>query len=94
MEQASGIWDKIESDVVRDEMAVAAARLRRHMEYIGAELADRLGAKTPFRVDFSYDAGDLISAVIGRHTELLKRGARAANEWNNKDAKAKVAALN
>jgi len=93
VEQAAGIWDKIESDVAKGETAVAAGRLRRHMEYIGAELADRLGAKPPFRGDFSYDAGDLISAVIGRHGELLKLGAKAANKWNNEDAKATVAAL-
>ena len=93
VEQAAGIWDKIESDVAKGEIAVAAGRLRRHMEYIGAELADRLGAKTPYRGDFSYDAGDLIPAVIGRHGELLKLGAKAANKWNSEGAMAKVEAL-
>ena len=93
VEQAAGIWDKIESDVAKGETPVAAGRLRRHMEYVGAELADRLGAKPPFRGDFSYDSGDLVSAVIGRHGELLKLGAKAANKWNNEDAKATVAAL-
>ena len=44
-------------------------------------------------VTISYDAGDLISAVIGRHGELLKLGAKAANKWNNEDAMARVAAL-
>ena len=93
VEQAAGVWDKIESDVAKGETPVAAGRLRRHMEYVGAELADRLGAKPPFRGDYSYDSGDLVSAVIGRHGELLKLGARAANKWNSEDAKAKVAAL-
>ena len=93
VEQAAGVWDKIESDVAKGETAVAASRLRRHMEYVGAESADRLGAKPPFRGDFSYDAGDLVSAVIGRHGELLKLGAKAANKWNNEDAKLQVAAL-
>ena len=93
VEQAAGVWDKIESDVAKGETPVAAGRLRRHMEYVGAELADRLGAKPPFRGDFSYDAGDLVSAVIGRHGELLKLGAKAANKWNNEDAKLMVAAL-
>ena len=93
VEQAAGIWDKIESDVAKGETPVAAGRLRRHMEYVGAELADRLGAKPPFRGDSSYDAGDLVSAVIGRHGELLKLGAKAANKWNSEDAKARVAAL-
>ena len=69
VEQAAGIWDKIESDVAKGETPVAAGRLRRHMEYVGAELADRLGARPPFRGDFSYDAGDL-----GRvHTTAMHR---------------------
>jgi len=93
VEQAAGVWDKIESDVAKGEVPVAAGRLRRHMEYIGAELADRIGAKPPFRGDLSYDSGDLMSAVIGRHGELLKLGAKAANKWNNEDAKARVTAL-
>ncbi len=93
VEQAAGIWDKIESDVAKGETPVAASRLRRHMEYVGGELADRLRAKLPFRGDFSYDAGDLMSAVIGRHSELLKLGAKAADKWKNKDAVAAVAAL-
>ena len=62
------------------------------MEYVGGELADRLRAKLPFRGDFSYDAGDLMSAVIGRHGELLKLGAKAADKWNNEDAEAEVTA--
>ena len=93
VEQAAGAWDKIESDVAKGETHVAAGRLRRHMEYVASELADQLGARVPFRGDFSYDLGDLLSAVIGRHGELLKLAAKAANKWNNEDAKAKVEAL-
>lgn len=93
VEQTAGIWDKIESDVTRGETPVAAGRLRRHLEYVGGELADRLGAKLPFRGDFSYDSGDLISAVIGRYGALLKRGANAANKWSNENAKLRVDAL-
>ena len=93
VEQAAGIWDDIESDIVKGETAVAAGRLRRHMEYVAGELADRLGARPPFRGDFSYDLGDLLPAVIGRHGDLLGLAANAANKWNDEDAKARVKAL-
>ena len=93
VEQAAGIWDDIETDVVKGDTDVAAGRLRRHMEYVAGELADQLGASLPFRGDFSYDLGDLLSAVIGRDQKLLKLAARAANTWNDEDGKAKVEAL-
>lgn len=92
-EQAVGVWDEIESDVAKGDMDVAAGRLRRHMEYVAGELADQLGAKPRFRGDFSYDLGDLLPAVIGRHGELLKLGAKAANAWNDEDSQEKVEAL-
>ena len=93
VEQATGVWEQIEADVAKGEMDVAAGRLRRHMEYIAGELADQLGARPPFRGDFSYDLGDMLPAVIGRHGELQKLAAKAANAWNDEDAKAKVEAL-
>ena len=93
VEQAVGIWDEIESDVAKGNTDVAAARLRRHMEYVAGELADQLGAKPTYRGDFSHDLGDLLPAVITRHGDLLGRAARAANKWNNEDAMVKVKAL-
>lgn len=90
VEQTAGVWDEIESDVARGEMDVAAGRLRRHMEYVAGELADRLVARPPYRGDFAYDLGDLFPAVVGRHGELLKLAAKAANAWNDADGMAKV----
>ena len=93
VEQTAGIWDDIESDVAKGDTDIAAARLRRHMEYIAGELADKLGAKPRFRGDFSHDLGDLFPAVIARHGELLRLAAKAANKWKDEDAKERVEAL-
>ncbi|WP_419860319.1 hypothetical protein [Candidatus Palauibacter sp.] len=60
---------------------------------MAAELADQLQAKLPFRGDFSYDLGELLHAVIGRHGDLLKAAARAANSWNRRDAMATINSL-
>jgi hypothetical protein len=89
-EEAVGVWDQVEADVAKNDIDTAAARLRRHLEYMAGELADRLRAKPAYRGDFSYDLGDLLPAVIGRHGELLKLAAKAANAWNDDGAKATV----
>ena len=92
-EQGADVWDQIDADLAKQDVSAAAARLRRHLEYTSAELADLLGAKPPFRGDFSYDLGDLLSAVLGRQAELLKLAARSAQDWTDDDAKARVEAL-
>ena len=93
-EQIAEVWDQIEVDLGKNEVETAAARLRRHLEYIAGELADELGAKPAYRGDFSYDLGDLLPAVIGRQGELLKLASKAASHWADDDAKAKVEAMN
>ena len=93
VEQSAGIWHDIESDAAKGATNVAASRLRRHMEFVAGELAHELRARPPFRGDFSYDLGDLLPAVIGRHGELLKQAAKVANSWNDEDGKAKVEAM-
>jgi hypothetical protein len=92
-EQLGDVWEQIDKDLAKSDIPGAAARLRRHLEFISAELADRLGAKAPFRGDFSYDLGDLLSAVIGRQSELLKLAAKSAQDWKDDDARAKVETL-
>jgi RecF/RecN/SMC N terminal domain len=92
-EQISEVWDQIEADLAKNDVPTAAGRLRRHLEYISSELADQLGAQPTYRGDFSYDLGDLLPAVIGRQGELLKLAAKAANDWKDEGAKAKVEAM-
>ena len=80
-EQLTDVWDQIDGDLAKNDVEEAAARLRRHLEYIAGEVADLLGAKPSYRGDFSYDVGDLLPAVIGRQGELLKLAANSANAW-------------
>jgi hypothetical protein len=85
-EQIAEVWDEIEGDLETNDIPAAAARLRRHLEYVSSELADNLGARPPYRGDFSYDLGDLLPAVVGRHGELLKLAASAASHWKSQEA--------
>ena len=93
VQEPAGVWERIASDVVTGDIEVAAARLRRHLEFVAGELADELGATPRYRGDFSYDLGDLFPAVIARHGELLGKAAKAAASWNDKAVQARVEAL-
>lgn len=90
VEQPADVWEQLDTDLSTGAIDVAAGRLRRHMEYVSGELADRLGARPPYRGDHSYDLGDLLPAVIGRHGDLLKRAAKAANSWTDEATQARV----
>ena len=93
VDEVAEIWDRISEDLAKNEVPTAAARLRRHLEYVAADLADELGAKVRFRGDGGYDMGELLSAVIGRQGELLKRAEKAAKSWDDAEAQARVEEL-
>lgn len=93
LDEIAEVWDQIDADLEKNEVPTAAGRLRRHLEYVAADLADELGAKVNFRADGGYDMGELLSAVIGRQGELLKLAAKAAKSWGDDEQVAKVAAL-
>ena len=91
LDEIAEVWDKIDADLAKNEVPTAAGRLRRHLEYVAADLADELGAKVHFKADGGYDMGELLGAVIGRQGELLKLAAKAAKSWGDEEQAAKVA---
>lgn len=93
LDEIKEVWDRIDDDLSQNEVPTAAARLRQHLEYVATDLADELGAKVHFRADGGYDKGELLSAVISRQGDLLKKAEKAAKSWNNEDDAAKVEGL-
>src|SRR5262249_55871197 len=77
----------------RNEVPSAAARLRRHLEYVSRDLADELGAKVKFKADGGYDMGELLNSVVGRHNELLKLAAKAAKSWGDQEQLSRVESI-
>ncbi len=93
LDEIADIWDKIDSDLAKNDVPAAAGRMRRHLEYVAADLADELAAKVSFKGDGNYDMGELLSAVIGRQGELLKLALRAAKSWADTEQIGKVDGL-
>lgn len=91
--QSPEIWAEIDSAVESADIPGAAAKLRRHLEYVSRELADSLGAKVVFRADENHDLGDLLPDVVGKWNRILGAGAKAAQKWKDEEEQHRVAAL-
>ena len=85
-EQGGDIWERIGLDLDNDDVPGAAHKLRRYLEAVAGDIAESLCARVPYRPDSSYDLGELLSAVKGRHNELLKKAAASASSWKNPQA--------
>jgi len=91
--ESGDIWARIEEDLAREDVAGAAHKLRRRLEAATADIAEAIGGSVKYRGDANYELSELLAAVKGRHGELLKKAANAANSWNDDAAKAAVQAL-
>jgi ABC-type cobalamin/Fe3+-siderophores transport system ATPase subunit len=72
------VWEEIDEAIKQNDIPAASSKLRRYLEYSMAVLAERLRAKTEYRADGQSDLGDLLPAVIGEWSSLLKKGKDAA----------------
>ena len=77
------IWEDIATALDKGKVEVAAAALRRHLEYVSRHLADQIAASLPFRADGNYELGDLLPSVLKRLKELYGKAADAAQSWGN-----------
>ena len=83
VESNQEIWDEIAAVLGKGKVEIAAAALRRHLEYIARHLADQLGATPQFRADGNYELGELLPSVLARMKALCSKAADAAQSWGN-----------
>lgn len=81
------IWDDIAAALDKGKVEVAAASLRRHLEYVSRHRADQLAASLPFRADNNYELGDLLPSVLKRLKDLYGKAADAAQSFGNAEAR-------
>lgn len=76
------MWGRIQADLDADDIAAAAAKLRRGMEEFSRFVCHNLKANVPYTLDDAGSLGDFLPAAIGRYKELLGKAKDAANSWN------------
>lgn len=79
------IWDKIEDDLIRNDVSAAAAKLRRGSEEFFRLVCDSLQAPVKFKESGQYELGDLLPAALGSYNKLLKKAKTASRSWENFD---------
>jgi predicted RNA-binding Zn-ribbon protein involved in translation (DUF1610 family) len=86
------VWTEIDEHLQKNDVRAAAALLRNYLEYAATELCHRLRAPVEFRSDGQYQLGELLPAAVARLRKLYKSGKEIANEWNQKETVATLAA--
>lgn len=79
------IWDKIEDDLIRNDVSAAAAKLRRGSEEFFRLVCDSLQAPVKFKESGQYELGDLLPAALSSYNKLLKKAKTASRSWENFD---------
>jgi hypothetical protein len=83
--EAKEAWDEIAAAITKDDAPEAAGALRRYLEFLGYELADKWAAEVPMRLDGAFELGELFPRVMSRWRELLGKAVLAAESWGDRE---------
>ena len=85
------IWTEIQSELNKNDVAKAAALLRRYLEFTATCLANNLRARVEFKGDGHYDLGDLMPHAMKKWRENLELGEKSAIYWHRDEEKTDLA---
>jgi len=77
------IWNRIETDLQKNDVPAAAHRLRRGAEDFFASTSDSLKAPVAYKINSRWELGDFLPATIGQYSRLLKSAKSAASSWSD-----------
>ena len=84
------LWNTLDDDLNKDQVPIAAARLRRNLEYFFCEACDGLGATIRYHGFHQWDLGEYAAAAMGTYKKHL---GRAKNNARKMGDEAKLSAL-
>lgn len=76
------VWAQIAEKLAKNDVAGAAATLRRYLEFISTILADNLHAKVEYHANGQYDLGDLWPAILPAWKLRLEEAKKSAQSWS------------
>ena len=89
--EKDNVWSEIEDKLSQGDVPLAAATLRRYLEYFAGEVCSSLRASVTFRGDAKYCLGDLLPQAVSALVNSLKKAKTSATTWNKT---AELAAIN
>ena len=79
------VWGRIAQDLLKDDISSAAGKLRQNSEQYFAMVCDVLRAPVIFRLDGTYDLGNVLDGAIGQYYGLLRKAKAAAQSWGRNE---------
>jgi len=77
------MWDRIYSDIAKNDISNASAKLRKGLEEYFCMICDSLRASIPFRMQGNYELNDYLTGALSRYNKLLKSAKSSAKSWDN-----------
>lgn len=77
------LWQRIISDLQKDDVPTAAAHLRRASEQYFASICDALGASVVYRLSGRWELGDYLPAAMKQLRRLISQAKDVAHKWHN-----------
>jgi len=77
----SDIWGRIAQDLLKGDVSGAAGKLRQNGEQYFAMACDALQAPVVFKINGTYDLGNVLDGAIGQYNRLLHKAAASAQSW-------------
>ena len=79
------MWDRIEKDILGNEIPSAAQKLRRGSEKFFRAVCDALEAKITLKEDYQWELGDYLPAAMSRYKDLMKMAKVSEQSWGNNE---------
>ena len=84
------VWADIQTKLDDDNVAEAAATLRRYLEHVGFVLSDGLKASVTFRADGNYTLNDLLPPGFSQARKDMKSARAAAQSWGKTELEEEI----
>ena len=84
-EEGIDVWQKINSELEKNEVSSAAHELRAHAEFFYERVCESIGGKVCYKSDGRWELGDYLAGTKEAYKNLLKDAKRSANSWGKKE---------
>ena len=78
------LWEMINIDLEKTDVASAAGRLRRGLEAYLSMVCENLSVKIIYKISGKHELGHYLIPLLNEYREILKKGKKVAESWENK----------
>ncbi|MFC1912690.1 AAA family ATPase [Chloroflexota bacterium] len=84
------VWGRITQDLQKGDVLSAAGKLRQNSEQYFAMVCDALQAPVIFKLNGTYDLGNVLSGAHGQYNRLLSKAKMVAQSWGREEEAQKL----